>query len=104
MTTILRIFPLKVWIGIGVVALILALYGAYRFQEARANRAVAEARTATATADALDKVATETTDIRQDQQEKSRAVEEIKGSDTRLPDGYGRELERLRNNGDRNPR
>lgn len=93
---VIRFFPAKVWAAIGVVALVVALFGAYKFQEARANRAVAEARTATVTADALDKVATETTDIRQDQQEKSRAVEEIEGSDTRLPDGYGRELERVR--------
>lgn len=103
MTAILRIFPLKVWIGIGVVALILALYGAYRFQEARANRAVAEARTATVTANALDKVATETTDIRHDQQEKQREVDEIPGSSDRLPDGYGADLQRLRDRERRNP-
>jgi len=96
MTTILRLFPLKVWIGIGVVALILALYGAYRFQEARANRAVAEARQATVTVDALDKVATETEAVRQDQQEKQREVDEIPGSSDRLPDGYGDALERVR--------
>lgn len=104
MTAILRIFPIKVWIGIGVVALILALYGAYRFQEARANRAVSEARQATVTSDALGTVATETAAENVETKEKQRAVDEIQGSDTLLPDGYGRELERLRDNGNRNPR
>ena len=95
---IFRMLPLKAWIGIGVVALILALYGGYRYQAARADRAAAEARQATVTADALDTVATETAVINTDTQEKKRAVDEIQGSDTRLPDGYGRSLECVRNN------
>jgi hypothetical protein len=104
MTAILRIFPLKVWVGIGVVALILALYGAYRFQEARANRAVAEARQATATADALDKVATETPAIRDDQKDRENEVSTIPGAETRLPDNFGRDLERVRQRpANRNP-
>lgn len=51
---------------------------------------------AVATGKALDKVAKETPAIRQDQEERQREVDQIEGSDQRLPDGYGAELERLR--------
>lgn len=51
---------------------------------------------ATTTGKALDKAADKTTAIRQDQQEKQREVDQIEGSDQRLPDGFGAELERLR--------
>lgn len=51
---------------------------------------------AAATGKALDKVAAETPVIRQDQQEKQRAVDEIQGADDRLPDGFGADLERVR--------
>lgn len=103
MIAIFRMFPLKVWIGLGVIALILGLYGAYRFQEARANRAESEARTATVTVDALDGVATKSDAIRTDAMEKQREVETIPGSEARLPDGYGADLQRLRDRERRNP-
>lgn len=96
---IIRLFPPKVWLGVGVVALILALWGAYSFQKARADRAVTEARQATVTSEALDKVATKTDQIRAETKEKQDAVNEIPGSDTRLPDGYGRQLECVRRGG-----
>lgn len=96
MISFFRIFPLKVWAGIGVLVLIAALYAGYRYQEARADRAAAEARTANVTADALDKAAVKTDAIRTETQEKQREVDEIEGSDTRLPDGYGRDLQRVR--------
>lgn len=54
---------------------------------------------ATTTGKALDKAADKTTAIRQEQQEKQREVDSIEGSDQRLPDGYGAELERLRMRG-----
>jgi len=96
LTALLRLFPLKVWLGIGVVAVILALWGAYEFQKARADRAVTEARQATVTSDALDKVATKTDQIRSDTQEKEAQVDQIEGSDTRLPDGWAESLQRVR--------
>jgi len=64
--------------------------------KSRRERAEATAATATATGKALDKVASETPVIRQDQEEKQRAVDAIEGSDARLPDGYGADLERVR--------
>lgn len=71
----------------------------------RARRAQAESTVATATGKALDTVAAETPVIRQEQEEKQRAVDEIQGADQRLPDGFGADLERLRRGGGerRNP-
>ena len=60
-------------------------------------------RTENATGRALDTVARETPIIRQDQEEKQRAVDEIEGSDQRLPDGYGDSLQRVRDRERRNP-
>lgn len=62
-----------------------------------------DARVAAVTGKALDKVAEQTPVIRQEQEEKQREVEAIEGSDTRLPDGYGKSLERVRRGGS-NPR
>lgn len=62
-----------------------------------------DARVAAATGKALDKVAEQTPVIRQEQEEKQREVDQIEGSDTRLPDGYGKSLERVRRGGG-NPR
>lgn len=60
------------------------------------------ARTEKATSKALDNVATQTPAIRQEQEDKQREVDNIEGSDQRLPDGYGDDLQRLRDK--RNPR
>lgn len=60
------------------------------------NRNRDDARTQVATGKALDRVASETPIIREDQKKKEEAVDEIEGSDTRLPDGYGKSLERVR--------
>lgn len=100
---IARTLPLRVWIGIGIIALIVGLFGAYKFQEARANRAVTEARTAAVTADALDRVNTQTDGIRAEQQEKQNEVDSIPGSSDRLPDGYGADLQRVRDGKRKNP-
>lgn len=104
MIALFRLFPPRVWIGIGIIALIVGLFGAYKFQEARANRAVTEARTATVTADALDNVATQTGTIRAEQQDKQNEVDSIPGSTDRLPDGYGADLQRVRDGKRKNTR
>lgn len=67
------------------------------------NDRVANQNTQIATGKALDRVAEQTPVIRQDQEEKHREVDEIPGADQRLPDGFGRDLERVRR-GDRDPR
>jgi len=96
MIALLSRIPIKYWIGLGVVVTILTLWGAYAFQKSRADRAVTEARQATVTADALDKVATKTDQIRVETKEKEAQVDQIEGSDTRLPDGFGKSLECVR--------
>ena len=80
----------------GVALAFMVLWGAYSFQKARADRAVAEAQSSKVTTRALDQVAVEIPLIRSEQEEKQRAVDEIPGSDQRLPDGYGADLQRLR--------
>jgi hypothetical protein len=101
--TLWRLFPPRIWAALGVVAVIISLWAALAFQTSRADRAVEDARTQRATTDALDHVATETPKIRNDQEEKQREVDQIPGADQRLPDGFGAELERVRQRG-RHPR
>ena len=55
-----------------------------------------DAVVAKTTGKALDKVAEQTPVIRQEQKEKENEVAKIEGSDTKLPDGYGAQLERVR--------
>lgn len=60
-------------------------------------------QTENATGKALDDAARQTDVIRTDQMEKQREVETIPGSDTRLPDGYGPDLQRVRERERRHP-
>ena len=104
---IFGVFPLKTWLLVAVfaVAAIGAGWAAYQHQKARADRAEARLAPAVATGKALDRVATQTPIIRAEQEEKSRAVDDIQGADQRLPDGFGADLERVRRGGrDRHPR
>lgn len=55
-----------------------------------------DAVVAKATGKALDRVAEQTPVIRQEQKEKENEVSAIEGSDARLPDGFARDLQRVR--------
>lgn len=92
----LRALPLRSWLILGAAAGILALFAAFKYQQARADRAQANLAPAVATGKALDKVATETPVIRQDQKEKENEVSQIPGANDRLPDGFGARLECVR--------
>ena len=92
----IRALPWQVKAGAVTLVAFALLWTAYSYQKARADRAVAEARQERVTSRALDTVAEQTQSIRSQQQETERAVDEIQGSDQRLPDGYGRDLQRLR--------
>ena len=84
-------------IGAVVITLIFAgLTLAYCVERGNAHRAKSEASIARATGKALDRVAAETPVIRQEQQDKENAVENIDGADQPLPAGFGAELERVR--------
>jgi len=62
----------------------------------RQHYARQEAQTARATGKALDRVAEQTPVIRNEQKAKENEVAAIEGSDARLPDGFGAELQRVR--------
>jgi biopolymer transport protein ExbB/TolQ len=98
---LLRALPWQVKAGAVTLVAFALLWTAYSYQKARADRAVAEVRQQRVTTRALDTVAEKTESIRSQQQETERAVDEIQGSDQRLPDGFGAELERLRQRADR---
>jgi ABC-type transport system involved in cytochrome bd biosynthesis fused ATPase/permease subunit len=92
-----RTFTRLAW-AISLVALLLLILFVMSWcsERARGKQARAEATVAAVTGNALDKVASETPVIRQDQEEKQRAVDELQGADQRLPDGFGADLERVR--------
>lgn len=86
------------WVTLGAIVVILIFVGVtLAWCAGRGGRD--DARVAATTGKALDKVAEQTPVIRQEQEEKQREVEAIEGSDTRLPDGYGKSLERVRRGG-----
>ena len=91
---------IRKWVGLGVLIVVLCL--AFAVLTMCNNRNRDDNRTQVATGKALDRVASETPVIRQEQAEKQREVDQIEGSDARLPDGYGKSLERVRR-GNGNP-
>lgn len=97
MLLFLRNITPRGWLALTVVVLGLFVLGqcvANGFVRSGAQkRDIAVART---TGKALDRVAAQTPLIRQEQKAKENEVAEIEGSDTRLPDGYGAALERVR--------
>lgn len=96
LTAIISRIPMRFY-AFGAVALImLALIFAVNHATKRAERAEARAAQATVTTKALDKAATDTAVVRAEQKDKEDEVSRIEGSDARLPDGFGRDLERVR--------
>jgi len=91
---------IRKWVVLGCVVVTLCF--ALAIFTTCTNRNRDDNRTQVATGKALDRVASETPIIRQEQAEKQREVDQIEGSDTRLPDGYGKSLERVRR-GNGNP-
>ncbi len=94
--TALGAIPGRIKLALGLALVLVLMFAAYKYQQARADRAEAALRPARATVKALDKVNTETVAIQADTAEKQRAVDEIEGADTRLPDGFGSSLQRVR--------
>lgn len=78
-----------------VLILVLALLG-WRSGCTAAQRATEERNQAIVTGKQLDKVVTQTADIRAEQQEKEREVEQLDGAGDALPPGFGADLERVR--------
>jgi len=81
---------------VSIISLVVVLCLAMAVLTMCGNRNRDDNRTQIATGKALDRVATETPVIRQEQAEKQREVDQIQGADTPLPDGFGKSLERVR--------
>lgn len=91
--------PLRKWLWIGCTIAALCLVFAVLTMCHQRDTSRDRERTQVATGKALDTVAAKTGTIRNDQQEKQADVDKIQGSDQRLPDGFGRDLERVRRGG-----
>jgi outer membrane murein-binding lipoprotein Lpp len=91
-----RLLTLKSWLILAAVVVAAVLLLSWCADQARIKKMRAEATVGQATGKALDRVATETPAIRQEQQEKQREVEKLNGAGLRLPDNFGRDLERVR--------
>ena len=63
----------------------------------------AKLQTENATGRALDRVTTQTETINTDTKAKQDEADKIEGADTRLPDGYGSALQRVRDGKRQNP-
>lgn len=88
-----------VGVGIALLCLVMAVLTMCNGR----NDDRARNQTANATGKALDTVTRETSNIQADTVEKQREVDTIEGSDQRLPDGFGADLERVRDRERRNP-
>lgn len=96
---ILNLLPVKTWMILLLVIIVFVGLLGWRAGCKAVERANEEADLAQTTGKQLDKVAGQAADIRNDQQEKQREVDEIEGSDQPLPPGYGSALERVRRGG-----
>ena len=91
-----RLLTLRSWLILAAVVVVVVLLLSWCADRARLKTMRGEATVAAATGKALDTVAEQTPVIRQQQAEKQREVEKIEGADQRLPDNFGRNLERVR--------
>ena len=92
----MKTLTLRAWIALGVIVLVVLLTVSWCADRARLKEMRGEATVAAATGDALDTVVTETAVIRQEQVEKQDEVKKLNGAGMRLPDNFGRDLERVR--------
>jgi type VI protein secretion system component VasK len=92
----MKTLTLRAWIALGVIVLVVLLTLSWCADRARVKEMRAQATVAAATGKALDTVVTETAAIRQEQVEKQDEVKKLNGAGLRLPDNFGRDLERVR--------
>ena len=92
----MKTLTLRAWIVLGVIVLAILLTVSWCADRARLKTMRGEATVAAATGEALDTVVTETAAIRQEQVEKQDEVKKLNGAGMRLPDNFGRDLERVR--------
>lgn len=92
----MKILTLRAWVTLGVIVLAILLTVSWCADRARLKTMRGEATVAAATGEALGTVVTETAVIRQEQVEKQNEVKKLNGAGMRLPDNFGRDLERVR--------
>jgi hypothetical protein len=92
----MKTLTLRAWIVLGVIVLAILLTVSWCADRARLKTMRGEATVAAVTGEALDTVVTETAVIRQEQVEKQDEVKKLNGAGMRLPDNFGRDLERVR--------
>jgi outer membrane murein-binding lipoprotein Lpp len=91
-----RLLTLKSWLILAAVVVVTVLVLSWCSDRARIKQMRSQATVAAATGEALDAVVTETAVIRQEQVEKQDEVKKLNGAGLRLPDNFGRDLERVR--------
>ena len=91
-----RLLTLKSWLILAAVVVAAVLLLSWCSDRARIKQMRSQATVAAATGEALDDVVTETAVIRQEQVEKQDEVKKLNGAGLRLPDNFGRDLERVR--------
>ena len=96
-----KLLPLRSWLILAAIVVGVIVLLSWRSSCASARDAKSEARQESTVAEQLDGVAAKTPVIRQEQKEQEDAVENLPGADQRLPDGFGRDLERVRRGGER---
>ena len=96
-----RFMNLRSYLILAAVVVAMILLMSWCSDRARLKTMKAEARQGEVVGTALDAVVAQTPVIRQEQEEKERAVEQIQGADAPLPAGFGADLERVRRGGER---
>ena len=91
-----RFLNLRAYLTLGLIAVAAIFLLSWCADRARLKAAKTEARQGAVVGRVLDRVAAQTPEIRKEQEEKERAVEQIQGSDAPLPAGFGADLERVR--------
>lgn len=90
-------------ITIGVIVVVACLLFAVLTMCQGSKTQHAKLQTENATGKALDRVTTKTETINADAKAKQDEADKIEGADTKLPDGYGSALQRVRDSKRNNP-
>lgn len=93
----------RAYVTIGAMIVIACLLFAVLTMCQGSKTQRAKLQTENATGKALDRVTTQTDAINTDTKAKQNEADKIEGADTRLPDGYGADLQRVRDGKRRNP-
>ena len=94
---------LRAYVTIGAILVVACLLFAVLTMCQGAKTQHEKLQTENATGKALDRVTTKTETINTDTKAKQDEADKIEGADTKLPDGYGSALQRVRDGKRNNP-